>query len=177
MVPSPAITGPVRELLGGRQAGAPSATPGAGRQLVLDLGLALPLVTHPRRVETLPDPLADPDALLDPTGLAEPPPDPRLWTGRLAAGVVEAMVGRRSPSQLMRWLDFDVYQELLRRCPRSRPRGMGAPLQVRAVRVCHVTPRIVESCAVVAGSRRSRAVALRLEAQPGQWRCTSLVVG
>lgn len=170
--PAPQVTGPVRDLLEPR----PPSDPGF-RQLALDLALALPPGMPVRRVGRLPDPHADPAALVDPVGFAEPPPDPHLWTGRLSTGVVEAMTGRRSPSQLMRWLDFDVYQELVRRCPSERPRGLAVPLQVRAVRVCHVTARIVESCAVVSGARRSRAVALRLEAHPGLWRCTGLVVG
>jgi Family of unknown function (DUF6459) len=101
------------------------------------------------------------------------PPDARRWSARLAQGIAEALSGHRPPQQLVRWTAEDVYEMLTHRlagrAPADRPRPM-----VRSVRVCRPRHGVVEATAVVDASGRCRALAFRLEADGGHWRCTAL---
>ncbi|MCU0265968.1 MAG: Rv3235 family protein [Actinomycetia bacterium] len=115
-------------------------------------------------------------------GTAQGPPDPRAWAGRVAQAVVEVLAGDRPLAQLLRWTSGEVYEQLRRGAGRAARAGaavrQSAPrATVRSVRVCLPAPGVAEACAVVADGSRVTAMALRLEADEGRWRCTALQVG
>ncbi len=108
-------------------------------------------------------------------------PDPGPWVARLARAVVEVSVGERPPGQLTRWVSRDVLAGLARRGtvvarhPSARAqRGVTRIRTVRAVRVCPVAPGIVETSAVLVGTDRAQAIAVRLEAVEGRWLATAI---
>lgn len=101
-------------------------------------------------------------------------PDPRRWAGMLAQAVVEVLAGRRPATQLIRWLNLEVY-ERVRRSAAAAPGGRtGVPVRVRRVRVATSVEGWVEAVAVVDDGTRCRAMAVRLEALQRRWLCTSL---
>lgn len=102
-------------------------------------------------------------------------PDPRPWAARLVVATLEALSGRRPVQQLMPWTDDTVYAQLARTV-RSR-RTAGGPGVLRSLRLSEPADGVVEICAVICGTDRSRAVAARLEGSDGRWRCTALRVG
>ena len=102
------------------------------------------------------------------------------WAARLAQAVLEVVAAERPVTQLMSWVQPEVYRRLerrhhlsARRVDHSRPRGRSAE-QVRSVHVCHPTPEVAEVSIVTKGADRCRALALRLEWQKGRWLCTEL---
>jgi hypothetical protein len=102
------------------------------------------------------------------------------WAARLAQAVLEVVAAERPVTQLTSWVRPEIYQRLYRRqqltsrqLDPSRPRGR-CPDQVRSVHVCHPTPEIAEVSVVTGGTRRCRAMALRLEQRKGRWLCTEL---
>ena len=110
-------------------------------------------------------------------------PDPRVWAGHIAQGLVEVMAGARPAPQLLRWTTPEVYAVVPRRASVSTRRGVPATRRgpaanrratVRSVRVCEPADGVAEVGAVVAVSRRARAIALRLEGRDGRWRVTAL---
>jgi hypothetical protein len=108
-------------------------------------------------------------------GRVPEPPDPRSWSALLAQGIAEALSGHRPPQQLIRWTDEDVYEMLTHRLA-VRVRAEGARPLVRSVRICRPRMGAVEVTAVIEVAGRSRALAFRLEADDGHWRCTALDV-
>lgn len=102
-------------------------------------------------------------------------PDPRPWAARLVVAALEAVAGRRPVQQLMPWTDDAVYAQLGRTL-RSR-RDSSGPGMLRSLRLCEPADGVVEICAVIAGTRRTRAVAARMEGTDGRWRCTALELG
>jgi Family of unknown function (DUF6459) len=106
-------------------------------------------------------------------GRAPEPPEPGSWSALLAQGIAEALSGHRPPQQLIRWTDEDVYEMLTHRVAgRVRPEAI-RPL-VRSVRLCRPRVGAVEVTAVIDVAGRRRALAFRLEADDGHWRCTAL---
>lgn len=101
-------------------------------------------------------------------------PDAAVWTSRLTSALVEVLAGERPASQLSRWLARDVFTEVSRHAQTVKPRRTAARRKIGTVRVCRVAPGIVETSAVVIGTKRARAVALRLEVVRGRWLATSL---
>ena len=101
------------------------------------------------------------------------PPDARRWSARLAQGIAEALSGHRPLQQLVRWTDESVYEMLTHRLAGRVP-AAGARPRVRSVRICRPRNGVLEATAVVGVSGRCRALALRLEADHGHWRCTAL---
>ena len=108
-------------------------------------------------------------------------PDPGKWTARLARAVAEVAVGERPPGQLTRWVSRGELAKLAHRGtyvgrhPSARAqRGVTRIRSVRAVRVCPVAPGIVETSAVLVGSERAQAVAIRLEAVGDRWLATAV---
>ena len=127
---------------------------------VVDLGaggVAAPMPTQGRRASTRP---------------AEPA-DARRWSARLAQGIAEVLAGHRPVQQLVRWTDESVYEmlthRLIGRVPPAGPRP-----RVRSIRISRPRDGVVEASAVVDTAGRCRALALRLEADHGHWRCTAL---
>lgn len=112
----------------------------------------------------------EPPARTDPTAL----PDPRGWSAMIAQALVEVLAGRRPPVQLLRWVDPDIYDRIRRSAPQRAPRGAGAPVRVRRVRVRTVPDGSVEAVVVVDDGTRCRALALRLDALERRWVCTAL---
>jgi Family of unknown function (DUF6459) len=105
-------------------------------------------------------------------------PDPQVFGRRLLIGVFEALGGRRTLPQLAPHLSQRVYAGLLSDVER---RGSGTawhtPPTIRSVRVCEPADGVAELAAVIQVGRRCRAVAARLEALNGRWRCVKLQVG
>ncbi len=112
---------------------------------------------------------------------ALPPPAP--WVARLARTALEIIAGDRPAQQLKRWVAPELQEQLAHRAaaaqrhPAGRDGAARTARQVRCVRVCPISPTIVEAAAVVTGGVRSRAVAIRLEAVAGRWLATAIEVG
>jgi hypothetical protein len=106
-------------------------------------------------------------------------PDPRPWTRRLTQAIAEVLAGARSPSQLSGLVSLDVLRLLERRYGRFNAAPGAAPTRpiVRSVHVSEPQHNRVEACAVIAVGHRVRAIALRLDAVNGRWRCTALRIG
>lgn len=106
-------------------------------------------------------------------------PDPASWTAMIAMSLLEALSGERPVGQLNRWLAKGIFEDLCARVDSARRHPAGklrvvAQRKVSSVRVCHVRPGVVESCAVVNGTQRARSVAVRLEAVKGRWLATAI---
>ncbi|HEV7172722.1 Rv3235 family protein [Pedococcus sp.] len=113
-------------------------------------------------------------------------PDPQVWAGHVAQGLVEVMAGARPAPQLLRWTTPEVYAVVARRASVSTRRGVPASRRgpaanrratVRSVRVCEPADGVAEVCAVVVDGPRVRALAMRLVGLDGRWRVEALQVG
>lgn len=111
--------------------------------------------------------------------------DPGLegFATRFAQAVVEVISGDRGPQQLIRWTSPDVYHDLLARSQalhRVHPageRGQRVRAVVRSVHLFRPDTGVAELAVHVRAGERSRALAIRLEEDEGQWRCTALEFG
>jgi hypothetical protein len=147
--------------------------------LAFALPSGLPVVPTPT-VEPLLRVVPDPDDdSFEPraTPTAELPPS-RQVAPRLVQALVEVAAGARPVSQLVRWTNEQVYNELTRRVRRLA--AAGAPgnrgVVAGAVRSLHVSEPsdgIAEICAVVQRQGRATALAVRLEGLDGRWQCTA----
>lgn len=107
-------------------------------------------------------------------------PDPGLWGRRLLIGIIETAGGRRPLQQLAALLSRSVIQGLgadFERAAQLRRPHWTHAATVRTVRTCEPAEGVAEVCATVQVGPRVRAVALRLEAHDGRWRCTRLQLG
>jgi hypothetical protein len=107
----------------------------------------------------------------------DPPPpvaDPARVAQTLCGPLVEVCVGARSPSQVARWVAPRVLARLRERARLSAAvaTACGVPV-VRRLVTCDLG-LAVEVAAAVDDSRRTRAVAMRLEPHHGLWRVTAL---
>lgn len=129
-------------------------------------------------------------ALADPVvePMAEPSPPPPGLIARLARAVAEVGSGVRPAQQLATWVRRDALALLeargraFQRHPSARAAAARAAntrslAQVRAIRICPVMPGVVETSAVLVGASRSRAVAMRLEAQGERWQVVAISLG
>jgi hypothetical protein len=115
---------------------------------------------------------------------AAPSAEVQAWATRFAQAVVEVVAGHRPPGQLVRWTSRTVYRDLERRtrlAQRAATAASGMPVQrstlrpqVRSVHVCQVGAGVAEVSVHVRHGRRSRALAVRLEAVQGRWTCTAM---
>lgn len=107
-------------------------------------------------------------------------PDPGAWGRRLLVGLIEAAAGRRPLSQLAALLSLSVIRgigtDFERAAVSGRPHWLHRAA-VRSVRATEPADGVAELCATIETGQRIRAVALRLEAQNGRWRCTRLQIG
>ncbi len=110
-------------------------------------------------------------------------PDPRPLVENLARVSVEILAGVREIEQIGRWVDEDVYRNLLKRVVLSnRARAVKnvkpthPAISIGSVRVMSPRDSIVEATVIVHGRHRSRAVAIRLEGLDRRWRATALHV-
>lgn len=103
----------------------------------------------------------------------------RPWIARLAQALLEALDGERPHGQLLPWTSDRVYTAIANYADsraRRRPNvdlTRRAPAHVRNVLVSKPAPAAAEVCALVQRGPRTQAVALRLEAWRGRWRCTA----
>lgn len=110
------------------------------------------------------------------------PADPGAWASRFAQATVEVLGGHRPVAQLVGWTSPPVFRDLERRA-RSTARVVPRPThgalrpRVGSVHVCRLGPDVAEVCVRVRHGRRSRALAMRLEATQGRWRCTAIELG
>jgi hypothetical protein len=106
----------------------------------------------------------------------------------MARAIIEVADGDRPAAQLTRWVDRAPLAMLsargvaFRRHPAVRNRrgalsATRATQQVRAVRLCPVSPEAVEASAVLVGGGRGRALALRFEARGTGWVVADLALG
>lgn len=109
-------------------------------------------------------------------------PDAITWTGRLVQAIIEVLSGERPAQQLNRWLTPHVHAQVLAHSVATNQ--VGAQVRrtrtrrrVGSIRICSPADGVIEACVVLIGTRRARAMALRLEGLDGRWRCTALEVG
>jgi len=96
----------------------------------------------------------------------------------LCGALVEVCLGARAAGQLARWLAPGVLAQLRERAHLSSvaaPRAHRSPV-VRRLVMCPLD-QAIEVAAAVDDSRRTRAVALRLEPHRDAWRVTALELG
>lgn len=115
-----------------------------------------------------------------PAALPRTLPDPVTWGRRLLIGIIETAGGRRPLQQLAAMLSPGVAAGLgadfERAAQRRTPHWTHAAV-VRSVHASEPAEGVAELNATVQAGRRVRAVALRLEAREGRWRCTRLQLG
>lgn len=108
----------------------------------------------------------------------------RIWAARFGQAVQEAIGGERPLSQLVRWTNRRVYQDLARRVqlvqlarPVGRPRAIRP--QVRSVHVFLVRADAAEISIHIRNGERSRCIAARAERdhRDERWICTALELG
>ncbi len=104
-------------------------------------------------------------------------PDAQAFGRRLLIAIFETLAGRRSVRQLAPHLSHRVYAHLCGDLERGvRPGWRQAPT-IRSVRASYPAPGVSELAVVVDSGQRVRAVAARLEALDGRWRCVRLQLG
>ncbi|CAB4835942.1 MAG: hypothetical protein F2763_09530 [Actinobacteria bacterium] len=110
------------------------------------------------------------------------------WVARMARAVSEVGIGDRPAGQLTRWVERRQLTNLaergaaIRRHPSNRTTGktqgaMRTLKQVRSIRICHIVDGIAETSAVLVGSDRSRAIAMRFEYIGERWLITAVNLG
>lgn len=108
-------------------------------------------------------------------------PHPVSWASHMARMVFEVGCGERPAAQLNRWVSRETLTPLaLRgqsyaRHPATRAqKGLSRLRKVSGVRAMQVAPGIIEASAVLVGTARSHAVAMRMEAKGSQWVLTAV---
>lgn len=122
-------------------------------------------------------------SLADPVDSPPDDRDVRAWSATFAQAVLEVLGGDRPLTQLLRWTDIRVYQDLSRRvqilsrrAPATQRLRTLRP-QVCSVRVFRPSPVAAEVSVHVRHGQRSRALAARMELTGGRWQCTALQFG
>jgi len=132
----------------------------------------------PPGIDSLPPGVAADDHFWGPqptgrTGL----PDPAPFARQFLQATLEALCGRRPPTQLRRWASSSLYSDLSRAAARAQGDGRSSPPSVKSVRICEPADGVAEVAAVIGQGGRCRAVAARLEGVDGRWRCVHLQIG
>lgn len=102
---------------------------------------------------------------------------------RFVQAVVEIVSGDRPCTQLIRWTERDVYEDLTTRVAAlSGVTGSASPVErprakVVSVKVCRPRDGVAEIAAHVRQGHRSHALAARLEQGDKRWICTALELG
>jgi hypothetical protein len=107
-------------------------------------------------------------------------PDPASWVRRLLLGLSEAAAGRRPLNQVAALLSPSVARGLGADFERATAKGSRHWLHeanVRNIRATEPSEGVAELAATVQAGARIRAMALRLEARHGHWRCVRLQIG
>ena len=124
--------------------------------------------------------LTDGGALEPPVGITLEVPLNFQGIGRLARAVAEVGFGLRPASHLHRWvartpLEFlSAHGSAVRRHPSNVGRDTRRWQQVRSIRIQPVNELTAETSAVLTGSRRACAVAMRMELIQTQWIATAV---
>lgn len=124
--------------------------------------------------------LIDASTLDAPVGIALETPLNIHGIGRLARAVAEVGFGLRPASHLHRWvartpLEFlSAHGAAVRRHPSNVGRDTRRWQQVRSIRIQPVNELTAETSAVLIGSRRACAVAMRMELMQTQWIATAV---
>jgi hypothetical protein len=124
--------------------------------------------------------LTDARKLHAPTGIELQIPLNTSGIGRLARAVAEVGFGLRPASHLHRWvartpLEFlSAHGAAVRRHPSNAGRDTRRWQQVRSIRIQPVNEATAETSAVLIGSRRACAVAMRMELMQTQWIATAV---
>ncbi|MDO7867465.1 Rv3235 family protein [Nocardioides jiangxiensis] len=107
------------------------------------------------------------------------------WALAFGQAAVEAVLGDRPVSQLLRWTTPAVHRELayrarvvsqatLRQAGGHGQRRPAVRPQVRQARICFVDAGVAEVALTIQYGPRTRALASRLELRDGRWLCTVL---
>lgn len=112
-------------------------------------------------------PLSD-DAATQPVGTIDDPAA-ESFAHVLTSALLDAIQGRRSPTQLIRWVSDDILAELVTRA-RLHQRAP-VPLSLRSVRLQQVGDDALEVAARFRAGERYAAAALRLERVGNRWLC------
>jgi len=107
-------------------------------------------------------------------------PDPGRWSRSLLIGVIETAGGRRPLQQLSTMFTLPVATGLghdLERAGALGRRHWTHAARVRSVHAVRVSDCAAEISATLQVGSRIRAVAMRLEARDGRWRCSKLHLG
>jgi hypothetical protein len=136
---------------------------------------------RPHRLVNTPLHLVQPGRDQDNSDLARPAelPDPRPLTRKLAQAIAEVLAGARPASQLSSHATYHVIRQLERNAGRLTPR-VGVPQRRPLIDSLHLgepCDGVIEACALIDTGSRKRALALRLEATGGRWRCTAVNSG
>lgn len=99
-------------------------------------------------------------------------PAARQVAASVTIALVEALAGKRSLTQLERWLEPELMSLLEHLC-RSR---IGWGLRLRSIRLQSPTPGVIEVTAHLRHHGASRAAALRLARREGSWVGTKLEI-
>ncbi len=124
--------------------------------------------------------LTDASTLEPSTGITLEMPLNIHGIGRLARAVAEVGFGLRPASHLHRWvartpLEFlNAHGAAVRRHPSNVGRDTRRWQQVRSIRIQPVSEVTAETSAVLIGSRRACAVAMRMELIQTQWIATAV---
>lgn len=101
----------------------------------------------------------------------------------MARALSEVGIGDRPPGQLIRWVERSQLARLaergaaVRRHPSNRNLTTRTLKQVRSIRICQIAEGIAETSAVLVGSDRARAVAMRFEFIGERWLVTAVNLG
>ncbi len=113
--------------------------------------------------------------------VADPLPDPLLWTGQVVQAAMEVIAGTRPANQLRRSTSPKVHAMLARRFAlaqrTARPGEPPARPAVQALHACRVDAEVAEVSLICRLPGRVRAVAVRLQAAHGRWRIHELELG
>jgi hypothetical protein len=113
-------------------------------------------------------------------------PDPGIFALNLTRRAIEVISGTRDLSQIARWVTDDVFQSLQEQVnartrkmsliPEEKQNKTLRNFSVSNVRVSEPREGIVEACLLVHGTKRMRAVAIRLEGYDRRWRASSFTL-
>lgn len=117
----------------------------------------------------LPLPL-DPLDASAPCAGTEHTPEPDPFIQALLRALIDTIAGRRAANQLTRWVDDEVYADLLLRARLHQRRPV--PLALRSFRAQPVAEDVWEVSARVQAGDRFTAAAIRLERAGTRWVCT-----
>ena len=108
-------------------------------------------------------------------------PHPMVFASTMARMVFEVGCGERPAAQLNKWVargrlaTLGLRGQSYARHPATRAqKGLSRLRKVRAVRAMQVAPGIFETSAVLVGTARSHAIAMRMEARGSQWLLTAI---